>query len=204
MLLTFILSDRGLHESVLLVTVRGGILHVPTSRSMSGHPTAGLARWTGPAIRRSAARGDLPEGGRGEGGCGCGSCIGGTSSTSPLSTAASGVVPCRLSPRGMRSFHRRVQEVWRLRVRVSSSTSRSAWSRPSSTSISPRRSPKRSELEEVPESRKVRKINGLPVCSMDIVGAVQADYDAPQSFGMSSSGMLGRSRMRCTPTRASR
>ena len=42
--------------------------------------------------------------------------------------------------------------------------------------------PKRSELEEVPESRKVRKINGLAVCSMDIVGAGQADYDAPQSF----------------------
>ena len=33
------------------------------------------------------------------------------------------------------------------------------------------------------ESRKVRKINGLPVCSLVIVGAVQADYDAPQSFG---------------------
>ena len=40
-------------------------------------------------------------------------------------------------------------------------------------------SPKRSEKEEVPESRKVRKINGLAVCSVDIVGAAQADYDAP-------------------------
>ena len=36
---------------------------------------------------------------------------------------------------------------------------------------------KRSEFEEVPESRKVRRINGLAVCSMDIVGAAQADYD---------------------------
>ena len=33
------------------------------------------------------------------------------------------------------------------------------------------------------ESRKVRKTNGLAVCSMDIVGAAQADCDAPQSFG---------------------
>ena len=39
--------------------------------------------------------------------------------------------------------------------------------------------PKRSELEEVPESRKVRKMNGLAVCSIDIVGAAQADYDDP-------------------------
>ena len=39
--------------------------------------------------------------------------------------------------------------------------------------------PKRSELEEVQESRKVRRINGLAVCSMDIVGAAQADYDDP-------------------------
>ena len=31
--------------------------------------------------------------------------------------------------------------------------------------------PKRSELEEVPENRKVRKINCLAVCSIDIVGA---------------------------------
>ena len=41
--------------------------------------------------------------------------------------------------------------------------------------------PKRSELEEMPESRKVRKINGLAVCSIDIVGATQADYDNPRS-----------------------
>ena len=41
--------------------------------------------------------------------------------------------------------------------------------------------PKRSELEEMPESRKVRKINGLVVCSIDIVGAAQADYDDPRS-----------------------
>ena len=34
--------------------------------------------------------------------------------------------------------------------------------------------PKRSELEEMPESRKVRKINGLAVCSVDVVGAAQA------------------------------
>ena len=43
--------------------------------------------------------------------------------------------------------------------------------------------PKRSELEEMPESRKVRKINGLTVCSIDIVGAAQADYDDPRSSG---------------------
>ena len=41
--------------------------------------------------------------------------------------------------------------------------------------------PKRSELEEMAESRKVRKINGLVVCSIDIVGAAQADYDDPRS-----------------------
>ena len=41
--------------------------------------------------------------------------------------------------------------------------------------------PKRSELEEMPESRKVRKINGLAVCSIDVVGATQADYDDPRS-----------------------
>ena len=32
---------------------------------------------------------------------------------------------------------------------------------------------KRSEFEEVPESRKVRRINGLVVCSMDIVGRLR-------------------------------
>ena len=42
---------------------------------------------------------------------------------------------------------------------------------------------KRSEFEEVCESRKVRRINGLVVCSMDIVGAAQADYDNPQLSG---------------------
>ena len=40
--------------------------------------------------------------------------------------------------------------------------------------------PKRSELEEMPKSRKVRKVNGLAVCSIDIVGAAQADYDDPR------------------------
>ena len=43
--------------------------------------------------------------------------------------------------------------------------------------------PKRSELEEMPESRKLRKINGWAVCSIDIVGAAQADYDDPRSSG---------------------
>ena len=42
---------------------------------------------------------------------------------------------------------------------------------------------RRSEFEEVPESRKVRRINGLAVCSMDMVGAAQADYDNPQLSG---------------------
>ena len=32
-----------------------------------------------------------------------------------------------------------------------------------------------------PESRKVRKVDGLAVCSIDIVGAAQADYDDPRS-----------------------
>ena len=41
--------------------------------------------------------------------------------------------------------------------------------------------PRRSEPEEMPERRKVRKINGLAVCSIDIVGAAQADYDDPRS-----------------------
>ena len=41
--------------------------------------------------------------------------------------------------------------------------------------------PKRSELQEMPESRKVRKINGVAVCSIDIVGAAQADYDDSRS-----------------------
>ena len=40
---------------------------------------------------------------------------------------------------------------------------------------------KRSELEEMPESMKVCKINGLVVCSIDVVGAAQADYDDPRS-----------------------
>ena len=87
-----------------------------------------------------------------------------------------------MSARGMRPFLRRLQEVQHLRVRV-----QSAWSRPSSTSRFDveitEATPKRSELEEVPERRKVRKINGLAVCSTDIVGAAQADYDDPQSSG---------------------
>ena len=63
---------------------------------------------------------------------------------------------------------------------------------------------KRSESEDVPESRNVRRINGLAVCSMDIVGAAQADYDNPSCLGKSSSGRLMRSRTRCTRTRANR
>ena len=43
--------------------------------------------------------------------------------------------------------------------------------------------PKRSELEEMPESRKVRKINCLAVCSIGVVGAAQADYDDPRLSG---------------------
>ena len=35
----------------------------------------------------------------------------------------------------------------------------------------------------MPESKKVRKINGLAVSSIDIVGAAQADYDDPRSSG---------------------
>ena len=45
----------------------------------------------------------------------------------------------------------------------------------------PEVTPQRSELEEMPESRKVRKINGLAVCSIDTVGAAQADYYDPRS-----------------------
>ena len=45
----------------------------------------------------------------------------------------------------------------------------------------PEATPKRSEHEEMHLSRKVRKINGLVVCSIDIVGAAQADYDDPRS-----------------------
>ena len=43
---------------------------------------------------------------------------------------------------------------------------------------------KRSEFEKMPESRKVRRISGLAVCSMDIVGTAQSDYDNPQLFGV--------------------
>ena len=39
---------------------------------------------------------------------------------------------------------------------------------------------KRSEFKEVPESRKVRRISGSTVCSMDIVGTAQADYSNTQ------------------------
>ena len=39
---------------------------------------------------------------------------------------------------------------------------------------------KRSEFKEVPESRKVRRISGSTVCSMDIVGTAQADYGNTQ------------------------
>ena len=45
----------------------------------------------------------------------------------------------------------------------------------------PKVTPKRGELEEMLGSRKVRKINGLAVCSIDIEGAAQADYDGPRS-----------------------
>ena len=55
----------------------------------------------------------------------------------------------------MRSFQRRAQEVQHLRVKVLS-----AWMRASSKFEIPEVTPKRSELEEMPESRKVRKING--------------------------------------------
>ena len=53
---------------------------------------------------------------------------------------------------------------------------------------------KRRELEEVPESRKVRRINGLVVCSMDIVGAAQVVRRRK----------LTKSRMRCIRTKANR
>ena len=47
--------------------------------------------------------------------------------------------------------------------------------------------------------RKVRRINGLVVCSMDIVGAAQADYDNPQ-FSGEEIGRLMKSRTRCIRT----
>ena len=53
---------------------------------------------------------------------------------------------------------------------------------------------KHSEFEEVPESRKVRRINGLVVCSMDIVGAAQVVRRRK----------LTKSRMRCILTKANR
>ena len=56
----------------------------------------------------------------------------------------------------------------------------SAWNSPFDVEI-PEATPKRSEPEEMPESRKVRKINGLAVCSIDIVGAAQEDNDDPRS-----------------------
>ena len=39
---------------------------------------------------------------------------------------------------------------------------------------------KGSEFKEVPESRKVRRISGSTVCSMDILGTAQADYGNTQ------------------------
>ena len=53
MRLMFILSDRGLHESVFFVIVRSDTLHGPTSRLMAGHPIARPVRLTGPVTRRS-------------------------------------------------------------------------------------------------------------------------------------------------------
>ena len=43
--------------------------------------------------------------------------------------------------------------------------------------------PKRSELEEVPESRRSARSKVWRVCSTDIVGAAQADHDDPRSSG---------------------
>ena len=42
--------------------------------------------------------------------------------------------------------------------------------------------PKRSELEEMTESMKVCKVNGLAVCSRDIAGIAQTDYDNRRSY----------------------
>ena len=41
----------------------------------------------------------------------------------------------------------------------------------------PEVTPKLSDLEEMHESSRVRKINGLAVCSIDNVGAAQSDHD---------------------------
>ena len=48
-----ILSERDLHDSELLMIVRSDTLHGQISEGTVGHPTARLARWTDPIIRRS-------------------------------------------------------------------------------------------------------------------------------------------------------
>ena len=104
-----------------------------------------------------------------------------TSSTNPLATTVAGVVPMQVEPS-------------RDNVVPATSTGGGAASSRTGQLVNipvgmeqaqfdveiTEASPKRSELEEVPESRKVRKINGLAVCPMDIVGAAQADYDDPR------------------------
>ena len=109
-----------------------------------------------------------------------------TSSTSPPTTTASGVVPMQVEPP-------------RCEVVPATSTGGAASSSAGPVGMEQAQSdventeatPKRSELKEVPESRNVRKINGLAVCSMDIVGAAQADYDDQQPFGDEFKRMAG-------------
>ena len=61
--------------------------------------------------------------------------------------------------------------------------------------------PKRSELEEMPESRKVRKINCVP---LKLWVQHRRTTTSLGRLMMNSSGRLRRSRMQCTLTRASR
>ena len=182
MLLTSILGDRGHHESELLVIIRGGTLHGPTSRNMVEHPIAGLARWTGLPTRFEAIfRKEDDEKAMKEAAAPAATLAAlqdetTTSSINPPATTASGVVPM-------------------LEVATETNTGGAASSSMGQLVNTPvggeqaqfdvkiaDASPKRNEFEEMPESRKVRKINGLAVCSMDIVGAAQADYVDPQSF----------------------
>ena len=189
MLSKFILSERDLHDNELFMIVRSVTLHGPTSRSTVEHPIARLARWTGPvtrgsvknALRRSSLRRRRKEKALIDAAAATAASMAhqdevAASSTNPDTTAHPGTAPMNVE------FPKEAVVPETSTGGAASSSMGQFCDTPGCMEIS-ETDLKRSEFEEVPESRKVRRINGLVVCSTDIVGAAQADYDNSQLSG---------------------
>ena len=182
MLLTLILGDRGLHKSVLLVIVRSGTLRGPAyggtpnckSCAVDGSSHSKECRERFEAVfRNDDEKKAMMEAADAAATSAALQDEAAASSMYPPTTTVVGAdvelpkdeaIPATVTGGAASSSAGPVgMEQAQFDVEITEAT------------------PKRSEIEEMPESLKVRKINGLAVCSIDIVGAARADYDDPRS-----------------------